>query len=104
MILKAAHSFGNLRLDNDAGVGDKSSASRLDEKTYETKIIDHRKRVRSQKQTKTAEPLKIAPKKCIIRRTTKLRLWAEQSRLDKTAQAADARKRTVNLPHQSGDA
>jgi len=28
MILKAAHSFGNLRLDNDAGAGDKSSASR----------------------------------------------------------------------------
>lgn len=84
---------------------DKSSASRLDEKTCETKIIiDHRKLVRSQKQTNAAEPIKIAPKKCIIRRKTKLRLWAEQSRSDKTTQAAGTLKRAVNLPHRSGDA
>jgi len=64
----ALDTWFRLWLDKRYGTGDKSSASRLDEKTYETKIIDHPKRVRSQKQTNAAEPLKIAPKKCIIRR------------------------------------
>jgi len=75
-------------------------------KTCETKIIDHPKWVRSQKQAKTAVPIKIAPRRGnkLIRPQPKLRLRAEQGWLAKTAQAAGARKRALNLPHQSGDA
>ncbi len=54
MILKAAHSFGNLRLDNDAGADDKSSASRFDDKNARDKILSIAANgVRNQKQTKT---------------------------------------------------
>ena len=103
MILKAAHSFGNLRLDNDTEPAINQSQADL-AKTCETKTIDHREQVRGQKQAKTAVPIKIAPHRenKLIRWQTKLSLWAEQSRPDKTAQAADARKRAVNLPYRSG--
>lgn len=47
-------------LINDAGRVINQAQADL-AKTCETKIIDHRERVRNQKRTKTAEPIKIAP-------------------------------------------
>jgi len=60
MILKAAHSFGNLRLDNDTEPAINQAQAGL-AKTYWAEITDRLKRPRSQKQTKTAVPIKIAP-------------------------------------------
>ncbi|WP_297941134.1 hypothetical protein [uncultured Campylobacter sp.] len=83
-------------LDKFYGACDKSNVSRLDEKCAKRKF--RRKPVRRQKQTKATDIVKIAPRKRIIGQQMKRRLRAEQDLLDKTVQAADARKRTVNLP------
>jgi hypothetical protein len=60
MILKAAHSFGNLRLDNDTEPAINQSQADL-AKTCWAETTDRLKRPCSQKQAKTAVPIKIAP-------------------------------------------
>ena len=71
MILKTAHSFSVRykrrkfypRLIKRYRPADKSNASGFNEKMRGTKIIDCRKRTRSQRQTKTADIVKITPGK-----------------------------------------